>query len=61
MIMKLQTLRQMFENFCIKGNEKVQDYIPRVVKLVNQMRGLDDNIFKGHGGGKSVEELRREV
>lgn len=42
MALRIQALRQSFENLHKKENEGVQAYIVRVTDLINQTRGLGD-------------------
>ena len=57
MAVKLQGLRQSFENLLIKSDEGVQSYISRVMELVNQMRGLGDTILKAMVVGKVLGSM----
>ncbi|BAF25940.2 Os10g0106900 [Oryza sativa Japonica Group] len=41
---KLQTLRRQFQNLLMKESEKVKDYFPRVIEIVNQMRLYGEDI-----------------
>lgn len=50
-------MRQAFENLRIKSNERVQDYVTRVIKLVNQMIALGDTISKLMVVGKVLRSM----
>ncbi|XP_039138844.1 uncharacterized protein LOC120276185 [Dioscorea cayenensis subsp. rotundata] len=54
---KLQTLRQDFENLRIKNTETVQNYITRVIDLGNQMKSLGDTISEAMVVGKLLRSL----
>ncbi|XP_073301409.1 uncharacterized protein [Primulina huaijiensis] len=41
---KLQTLRNEFEALLMKANEKLQDFLSRVISVVSQMRSYGENI-----------------
>ncbi len=41
---KLQTLRRVFETFCMKNNESVQEYLARVSATVGQMRSYGETM-----------------
>ena len=41
---KLQTLRQEFEIMNMKNNEVVQEFISKMVAIINQMRAFGDTI-----------------
>ena len=43
--MKLQTLRQEFETMNMKHSEAVQEFISRMIAIINQMRAFGDNII----------------
>lgn len=45
MELRIQALRQSFENLHRKENKVVQAYIARVNDLVNQMRRLGDQMY----------------
>ena len=41
-VVKLQMLRQEFETMSMKNNEAVQEYVSRIVAVINQIRALGD-------------------
>ena len=41
---KLQSLRKPYENLNIKNNEKVPDYISRVILITNKMKSCGETI-----------------
>ncbi|XP_039137422.1 uncharacterized protein LOC120274950 [Dioscorea cayenensis subsp. rotundata] len=57
MAVKIQSLRQVFENLHRKENESVQFYISRVNDLANQMRGLGDTMPEQLAVGKILRSL----
>lgn len=57
MAVRLQTLRQSFENLHMKSSESIQDYIFRVVELANQMQGLGDTISESMVVGRVMRSL----
>lgn len=57
MAVKIQALRQSFENLHRKENEGVQAYIAKVNDIVNQMRGLGDKIPDPLVVGKVLRSL----
>lgn len=42
MKVKLQSIRKQYENLSIKKNEKVPDYISRVVVVTNEMKSCGE-------------------
>ncbi|XP_039137235.1 uncharacterized protein LOC120274764 [Dioscorea cayenensis subsp. rotundata] len=57
MALRIQALRQSFENLHKKENEGIQAYIARVTDLVNQMKGLGDQISESLVVGKVLRSL----
>lgn len=57
MEVKIQTLRQAFDNLHKKENEGVQAYISRVKDIVNQMRSLGDEMLEPMAVGKVLKIL----
>lgn len=57
MAVKLQSLRQGFENMRIKSDESVQDYVILVGELVNQMKSLNDTISEEMVVGKILRSM----
>lgn len=57
MAMKIQALRQSFENLHRKEDEGVLMYISRVNDLVNQMRALGDKMSDPLAVGKVLRSL----
>ena len=57
MAVKIQALRQAFENLHRKENEGVQAYISRANDVVNQMRGLGDTMPDKLAIGKILRSL----
>ncbi|XP_050875693.1 uncharacterized protein LOC127079338 [Lathyrus oleraceus] len=43
---KLQSLRKQYENLSIKNNEKVTDYISRVIVVTNEMKSCGETYFE---------------
>ena len=43
-VVKLLTLRQEFETMNMKHNEAMQEFISRMMAIINQMRAFGDNI-----------------
>lgn len=43
---KLQSLRKQYENLSIKNNEKVTDYISRVIVVTNEMNSCGETYFE---------------
>ena len=41
---KLQSLRKKYENFNMKNNEKVPDYISRVIIVTNEIKSYGETL-----------------
>ena len=41
---KLQSLRKQYENLNMKDNEKVSEYISRVILITNEMKACGENL-----------------
>src|ERR1043165_82227 len=43
---KLQSLRKQYENLNMKNNEKVSEYISRVILITNEMKACGETLFE---------------
>lgn len=57
MAVKIQTLRQDFENLHRRENDGVQAYVSRVNDIFNQMRSLGDEMLEPMAVGKVLKIL----
>lgn len=43
---KLKSLRKQYENFSMENNEKVHDYISRVIVVTNEIKSYGETLSK---------------
>ena len=43
---KLQSIRKQYENLNIKNNEKIPDYILKVIVVMNEMKSCGETLFE---------------
>ena len=43
-IVKLQSLRREFETFCMQNSESIQDFLARVMGIVNEIRSYGEDL-----------------
>ena len=58
---RLQSLRLEFETSLMREKEKVQDYLSRISRIVQQMRSYGEEISDKHVVGKILRTLQASM
>lgn len=61
MTVKLQSLRRNFENSAMNSSESMQDYLSRVVAIINQMKAYGDKISNETVVSKVLRSLNKRL